>query len=242
MSNEKNILSMSNVRVRFGGARILRGVDIDVSKGDVVCLIGANGAGKTTLLRTIAGLERASSGRIATLDHDITNTRPKEILSLGLSLVPEAGKIFTDMTVMENLLMGAYLRSDSKDIAVDIERWFEYFPVLRSRKAQTAGSLSGGERQMLAVSRALMSRPKLLMMDEPSSGLAPIMVKMLGNMVSDLNRTGISVLLVEQNAEMALNVSDYGYVLERGRIVLEGPTKDLLRNDKVKAAYLGLLE
>jgi len=143
---------------------------------------------------------------------------------------------------MENLLMGAYLRSDRSEIVEDLERWFTYFPVLKKRKQQTAGSLSGGERQMLAVSRALMSKPKLLMMDEPSSGLAPIMVTMLGNMIRDINRTGISVLLVEQNAEMALNVAHYGYVMERGRMALEGPTRDLLSNEKVKAAYLGLLE
>ena len=236
------ILNISDIHVSFGGARILRGVGLKVREGKVVCLIGANGAGKTTLLRTIAGLERPDAGTMTAFDRDITGARPKEILSLGVSMVPEAGKIFTDMTVMENLLMGAYLRSDRSEIAKDLERWFTYFPVLKKRKQQMAGSLSGGERQMLAVSRALMSKPKLLMMDEPSSGLAPIMVTMLGNMVRDINRTGISVLLVEQNAEMALNVAHYGYVIERGRMALEGPTRDLLSNEKVKAAYLGLLE
>lgn len=240
MNKGESILSLTDIRVSFGGARILRGVNINVPKGDIICLIGANGAGKTTLLRTIAGLERASSGKIVALNKEISNTGPKEILSLGLSLVPEAGRIFSDMTVMENLLMGAYLRSNREDIANDIKCWFKYFPILKKRKGQKAGSLSGGERQMLAVSRALMSRPKLLMMDEPSSGLAPIMVKMLGNMVLDLNKLGISVLLVEQNAEMALNVADYGYVMELGNIVLEGSTKELCRNSKVKKAYLGL--
>ncbi len=239
---DTSILNISDVHVSFGGARILRGVTLEVQQGNIVSLIGANGAGKTTLLRTIAGLEKPDSGTITAFDQNITGARPKEILSLGVSMVPEAGKIFKDMTVMENLLMGAYLRSNKGEIAKDLERYFTYFPVLEKRKQQTAGSLSGGERQMLAVSRALMSKPKLLMMDEPSTGLSPIMVTMLGNIVQDINRTGISVLLVEQNAEMALNVANYGYVMERGRIALEGPARDLLRNEGVKAAYLGLLE
>ena len=239
---ETDILTITDVRVSFGGARILRGVGLMVRRGRIACLIGANGAGKTTLLRTIAGLEKPDKGKISAFDRDITGARPKEILSLGLSMVPEEGRIFRDMTVMENLLMGAYLRSDKAEIARDLGKYFTYFPVLEKRKQQTAGSLSGGERQMLTVSRALMSKPKLLMMDEPSSGLAPIMVTMLGNMVRDINHTGISVLLVEQNAEMALNVAHFGYVMERGRIALEGPTRDLLTNKKVKAAYLGLLE
>jgi branched-chain amino acid transport system ATP-binding protein len=236
------ILEISDVQVSFGGARILRGLGLEVWQGTVACLIGANGAGKTTLLRTIAGLEKPDLGRISAFGSDITAANPKKILALGLSMVPEEGRVFRDMTVMENLLMGAYLRSDKAEIAKDLERYFNYFPVLENRKQQTAGSLSGGERQMLAVSRALMSRPKLLMMDEPSSGLAPIMVTMLGNMVRDINLTGISVLLVEQNAEMALNVAHFGYVLERGRIALQGPTPDLLKDENVKAAYLGLLE
>jgi len=240
--DKTSVLNISDVHLHFGGARILRGVGLKVREGEIVCLIGANGAGKTSLLRTVAGLERPNAGIITAFDQDISSARPKEILSLGVTMVPEAGKIFCDMTVMENLLMGAYLRSDKSEIAEDLERWFTYFPVLKKRKQQMAGSLSGGERQMLAVSRALMSRPKLLMMDEPSSGLAPIMVTMLGNMVRDINRTGISVLLVEQNAEMALNVARYGYVMERGRIAVEGSTLDLRCNEKVKAAYLGLLD
>jgi len=240
--NKTFILNISDVHLHFGGARILRGVGLKVPEGEIVCLIGANGAGKTSLLRTVVGLERSNAGIITTFDRDITSAGPKEILSLGITMVPEAGKIFCDMTVMENLLMGAYLRSDKCEIVEDLEKWFTYFPVLKKRKQQTAGSLSGGERQMLAVSRALMSRPKLLMMDEPSSGLAPIMVTMLGNMIRDINRTGISVLLVEQNAEMALNVAHYGYVMERGHIALEGQTRDLRCNEKVKAAYLGLRE
>jgi branched-chain amino acid transport system ATP-binding protein len=239
---DTRILEISDLQVRFGGARILRGVGLEVREGTIACLIGANGAGKTTLLRTIAGLEKPEAGKIIAFGRDISGSRPKEVLALGLSMVPEEGRIFRDMTVMENLLMGAYLRSDKAGIEKDLERYFTYFPVLEKRKQQTAGSLSGGERQMLAVSRALMSKPKLLMMDEPSSGLAPIMVTMLGNMVRDINLTGISVLLVEQNAEMALNVAHFGYVMERGRIAIEGPTRDLLTNEKVKAAYLGLLE
>lgn len=239
---EKLVLEISGVRVHFGGARILRGVGLEVKQGSIVCLIGANGAGKTTLLRTIAGLEKLDSGRIFAFDQDISRARPKEILSLGVSMVPEEGRIFRDMTVLENLLMGAYLRSDKREIEEDLDRYFTYFPVLKSRKQQAAGSLSGGERQMLAVSRALMSKPRLLMMDEPSSGLAPIMVNMLAHMVRDINRSGLSVLLVEQNAEMALNVAHYGYVMERGRTALEGPTQELLVDENVKAAYLGLLE
>jgi len=239
---ERRILEISDVRVSFGGARILRGVELAVRQEQIVCLIGANGAGKTTLLRTIAGLERPDSGKITAFGRDITGARPRAILTLGLSMVPEAGRVFSDMTVMENLLMGAYLRTDKRETGKDLERCFEYFPVLEKRRQQTAGSLSGGERQMLAVSRALMSRPRLLMMDEPSSGLAPIMVSMLGNMVGEVNRTGISVLLVEQNAEMALKVAHYGYVLERGRVPLEGPTGELHVNRKVQAAYLGLME
>ena len=234
------ILHVEDLRVSFGGARILRGVSLSLAKGDVICIIGANGAGKTTLLRSIAGLERAQSGRINIFNRLPEKYRVKDVLSLGVALVPEQGRLFRDMTVLENLMMGAYLRKGKKEITGDLTRVYEYFPRLEERKSQMAGSLSGGERQMLAVGRALMSRPEILLMDEPSSGLAPQFVAMLGRIVLDINQTGISVVLVEQNAEMALNVARYGYVLERGRTVLEGETRDLLKNDQVKSAYLGL--
>lgn len=233
-------LELTGLQVGFGGARILRRIDLAVASGDVVCIIGANGAGKTTLLRTIAGLEKPDSGRIEAFGRDITALKPKGILGLGLALVPEQGRLFTRMSVLENLMMGAYLRSDRAAVDRDLNRVYEYFPRLPERKHQAAGSLSGGERQMLAVGRALMSRPRLLLMDEPSSGLAPRFVSLLGRIILEINETGISVVLVEQNAEMALNVARYGYVMERGRITLEGRTRDLLTDDQVRTAYLGL--
>ena len=234
------IMQIEDLRVSFGGARILRGVSLTLARGDVICIIGANGAGKTTLLRSIAGLERAQSGRINIFNRLPEKYRVKDVLSLGVALVPEQGRLFRDMTVLENLMMGAYLRREKKAVTGDLTKVYDYFPRLEERKSQLAGSLSGGERQMLAVGRALMSRPEILLMDEPSSGLAPQFVAMLGRIVLDINQTGISVVLVEQNAEMALNVARYGYVLERGRTVLEGETRDLLKNDQVKSAYLGL--
>ncbi len=235
----ESILELEDVKVSFGGAKILRGVSLRLAEGDVICVIGANGAGKTTALRTISGLERPEFGRIRFRGRDISGLRPKEILILGLTLVPEQGRLFRDLTVYENLMMGAYLRRDKKGVAKDLKTVYGYFPLLAERAGQRAGSLSGGERQMLAVGRALMSRPAALMMDEPSSGLAPQFVAMLGRIILDINQEGISVFLVEQNAEMALNVARYGYVLERGRIRLEGDTKDLMTNDMVKEAYLG---
>jgi len=237
-----DILIVDDIQVSFGGARILRGIKLTVRHGRITCLIGANGAGKTTLLRTISGLETPDAGTICAFGKSITRVSPKEILTQGISMVPEEGRIFKNMTVIENLLMGAFLRKDKEGIARDLEKNFIYFPVLNKKRQQKAGSLSGGERQMLAVSRALMSKPKLLLMDEPSSGLAPIIVTQLGKMVNEINNTGLSVLLVEQNAEMALNVAHYGYVMDHGRVALEGPTEVLMNNSSVKAAYLGILE
>lgn len=233
-------LGLEDVQVSFGGARILRRIDLSVAEGDVVCIIGANGAGKTTLLRTIAGLEKPGRGSIRAFGRDIAGLKPKSILAAGLALVPEQGRLFGRMSVLENLMMGAYLRKDKAAVGRDLDQVYDYFPRLAERKNQSAGSLSGGERQMLAVGRALMSRPKLLMMDEPSSGLAPQFVAMLGRIILDINQTGLAVLLVEQNAEMALGVARYGYVLERGRVALEGETADLINDEKVKQAYLGL--
>jgi branched-chain amino acid transport system ATP-binding protein len=234
------VLKVEDLRVSFGGARILRGVSLSLDRGDVICIIGANGAGKTTLLRTIAGLERPEAGRVDIYHRLPAKYRAKDVLSLGVALVPEQGRLFREMTVLENLLMGAFLRKDKPAVSKDLKMVYGYFPRLKERKSQVAGSLSGGERQMLAVGRALMSRPRILMMDDPSSGLAPQFVSMLGQIILDINQTGISVILVEQNAEMALNVARYGYVLERGRIVLEGKSQELLTNDQVRAAYLGL--
>lgn len=234
------ILNLEDVRFGYGGARILRGVSIKLAGGDVICVIGANGAGKTTTLRTISGLERPESGQIRFKGQRIDGLSPKEILALGISHMPEQGRLFRDMTVFENLMMGAYLRKDKEAINRDLEMVYGYFPHLAERAGQRAGSLSGGERQMLVVGRALMSQPTVLLMDEPSSGLAPQLVAMLGRVILDINGEGISIVLVEQNAEMALNLARYGYVLERGRVALEGKTKDLTNNQLIKQAYLGM--
>ena len=236
----ESFLKIENLQFSYGGARILRGVSLELLKGDVVCIIGPNGAGKTTMLRTITGLERPTSGQILFDGNQMDGFSPKKILKAGISLVPEQGRLFPDMTVFENLMMGAYLRNDRKSIMKDMELVYRYFPRLGARARQRAGSLSGGERQMTAVGRALMSRPKVLLMDEPSSGLAPQLVSMVGQIVLDINKDGISVLLVEQNADMALNVARYGYVFEQGRIALEGKTTELMSDAMVKTTYLGI--
>jgi branched-chain amino acid transport system ATP-binding protein len=236
----ETVLELKNVQFNYGGARTLRGVSIRLIEGDIVCIIGANGAGKTTTLRIISGLEKPSSGEIRFHNQRIDGLPPKEIIARGITHVPEQGRLFRDLTVFENLMMGAYLRRDKKAIAHDLDKIYGYFPRLGERKNQRAGSLSGGERQMLAVGRALMSQPKTLLMDEPSSGLAPQLVTMVGQIILDINHEGISIILVEQNAEMALNLARYGYVLERGRVALEGNTEDLMNNDQIKQVYLGL--
>jgi branched-chain amino acid transport system ATP-binding protein len=234
------ILSLEDIRFGYGGARILRGVSIVLADGDVMCVIGANGAGKTTTLRTISGLEKPESGQIRFKGWRIDGLSPKEILALGISHMPEQGRLFRDMSVFENLMMGAYLRKDKEAIRRDLEKVYGYFPRLAERARQRGGSLSGGERQMLVVGRALMSHPTVLLMDEPSSGLAPQLVAMLSRVILDINEEGISIVLVEQNAEMALNLACYGYVLERGRVALEGRTEELIRNQLIKQAYLGM--
>ena len=236
----ESFLKIEKLHFSYGGARILRGVSLDLFKGDVVCIIGPNGAGKTTMLRTISGLERPTSGQILFDGNRMDGLSPKKILSAGISLVPEQGRLFPDMTVFENLMMGAYLRNDRKNIMKDLDVVYRYFPRLGARARQRAGSLSGGERQMAAVGRALMSEPKVLLMDEPSSGLAPQLVSMVGQIVLDINKDGISVLLVEQNADMALNVSRYGYALEQGRVSLEGETTELISHPRIKKTYLGI--
>lgn len=232
------ILELQDLRVSYGGIQALKGISLQVEQGQIVSLIGANGAGKSTTLRAISGLERANSGKIIYDGMDITGKPTKYMVEKGLIMVPEGRRIFPDMTVLENLKIGAYLRRD-KDINKDIEHMYELFPRLRERAWQMAGTMSGGEQQMLAVGRALMSRPKLLMMDEPSLGLAPLVVKEIFDIIQQIRDSGVTVLLIEQNANAALKIADRGYVLETGNIALEGTGSDLLTNPAVRAAYLG---
>ena len=234
------LLELKGLKVDFGGARVLRGVSLGLTEGEVVCLIGGNGAGKTTTLRVISGLGRAKAGEVRLGGKVLNRLSPPHILGLGVAHVPQEGRIFRDMTVAENLLMGAFSRGRDPDLGRDMRSIYQYFPVLGERSAQRAGSLSGGERQMLAIGRALMSRPRVLMLDEPTAGLAPMVVSLVGRIIRRLNQEGLSIILVEQNAELALGVADYGYVMERGRIVIEGPTRELKRNDAVRQAYLGI--
>ncbi|MDM7321578.1 MAG: ABC transporter ATP-binding protein [Fervidobacterium sp.] len=234
------VLEVEGLHVFYGAIHAIKGISFKVEKGQVVTLIGANGAGKTTTLFTIAGLVKPKRGRILFDGKDIQNLPPHQINRMGVCLVPEGRRIFPNLTVMENLMMGAFNRKDKDGIKQDLEWVFTLFPRLAERKNQLGGTLSGGEQQMLAISRALMSRPKVLMMDEPSLGLAPILVEEVFEIIKKLNSEGMTILLVEQNAVGALNISHYGYVLETGNIVLEGPAKDLLKNEHVKKAYLGL--
>ncbi len=233
------MLRIEGLRAGYADLEILHGIDLEVREGEVVALIGANGAGKTTTLKTISGLVRASSGTITYDDSPIHNWQPRRIVADGLVQVPEGRKLFTDLTVIENLHLGAYRRGRA-EIDVTIAEVFGLFPVLEERSDQTVVTLSGGEQQMLAVGRALMARPRLLMLDEPSLGLAPMLVADIFNVVRDIGRRGVTVMLVEQNAAQALQLSDRGYVLESGNIVLEGTGKELLGDDRVRSAYLGL--
>lgn len=232
------MLELQDLHVAYGGIQALKGISMKVDEGKIVTLIGANGAGKSTTLRAISGLEKTGSGKIIYNGEDITGKPTKYMVQKGLIMVPEGRRIFPDMTVLENLKIGAYLRRD-KEIASDIERMYSLFPRLKERSWQMAGTLSGGEQQMLAVGRALMSRPKLLMMDEPSLGLAPLVVKDIFAIIRQIRDSGVTVLLIEQNANAALKVADYGYVLETGTISLEGTGAELLVNPAVRAAYLG---
>jgi len=233
------MLKIENLSVHYGGIHALQGIGFEVPDGKIVSLIGANGAGKSTTLKAIVGLVKASGGSVSWNDERLTGLGTKDIVSKGVVLVPEGRRVFPNLTVDENLSLGAYARSDKDGIAKDRKRVFELFPRLEERKRQKAGTLSGGEQQMLAVGRALMSRPKLLMMDEPSLGLAPIVVKMIFGIIREINKTGVTVLLIEQNAKAALEVADQGYVLETGRITLSGPGRELLADDRVRKAYLG---
>ena len=233
------MLKVRDLVVAYGGIEALKGISIDVPDGQIVTLIGANGAGKSTLLRTIMGLVKPQSGTVEYNDEMINGLNSQRIVSRGITLVPEGRRVFPNLTVLENLRIGAYLRKDEDGIASDIKRIYELFPRLEERHWQMAGTLSGGEQQMLALGRALMSRPKIMMMDEPSLGLAPLVIKDIFNIIRRINESGTTVLLVEQNANMALKVAHHAYVLETGRIKMEGGGKELLENEEIKEAYLG---
>ncbi len=231
------MLKITDLKVNYGGIEAVKGISFDVPEKSIVTLIGANGAGKSTILRTVAGLVKPAKGTVEFLGENITGKGPQEIVSRGITLVPEGRKIFPDLTVLENLRIGAYLRKD--DLTEDLNWVYDLFPRLKERHWQAGGTLSGGEQQMLAVGRALMSRPKLIMMDEPSLGLAPLIVRGIFDIIREINKRGVTILLIEQNANMALQTADIGYVMETGRITLSGPGKELLVNEDVKAAYLG---
>jgi len=231
------MLKINDLKVNYGGIEAVKGISFEVPENSIVTLIGANGAGKSTTLRTIAGLQKPGSGRIEFMGEDITGKDAAVIVSRGITLVPEGRRIFPDLTVLENLRIGAYLRRD--DLRDDLNRVYDLFPRLKERSWQLGGTLSGGEQQMLAVARALMSRPKLMMMDEPSLGLAPLVVRGIFDIIKEIHKEGVTILLIEQNANMALKTADIGYVLETGRITLSGSGAELLENEDVKAAYLG---
>ena len=233
------MLKINNLNVSYGGIKALQNVSLEVPEGKIVTLIGANGAGKSTLLKSIAGIVSPESGEISFLGNNIVGNKVYKTVSEGIALVPEGRRVFTDLTVAENLRIGAYLRNDKKKKKKDIEWVYSLFPRLKERNWQYAGTLSGGEQQMLAVGRALMSRPKLMMMDEPSLGLAPLVVQDIFSIIKEVNKAGVTILLIEQNANMALKTADLGYVLETGKIVLTGSGKELLENESVKEAYLG---
>jgi branched-chain amino acid transport system ATP-binding protein len=233
------LLSLKEVKVRYGGIEAVKGISFQVDEGEIVTLIGGNGAGKSTTLRTISGVKRRSEGEIRFRGERIDELNADEIVEMGLCQSPEGRRIFPRMSVRENLEMGAYGRRDARGIKDDFERVYALFPVLKDRVKQAGGTLSGGEQQMLAIARALMSRPKLLMLDEPSMGLAPLLVERIFDLLREIHEQGTTILLVEQNAHMALNLADRGYVIESGEIVLEDDAKRLLGNDQVRKAYLG---
>lgn len=233
------MLEINNLVVAYGGIQALKGINMTVEPGKIVALIGANGAGKSTTLKSIVGLVKPVSGTIVYDGKDLRKVSTKDMVRNGITLVPEGRKIFPDLTVLENLKIGAFVRNDVKEIKLDLEWVYELFPILKERTWQLAGTLSGGEQQMLAVGRALMSRPKLLMMDEPSLGLAPLIVKNIFNIIKEIHSQGVTILLIEQNANVSLKIADHAYVIETGMIKLEGPGRELLVNEEVKKAYLG---
>lgn len=232
------LLKVSGIETFYGKIQALKGVSLEVEQGKIVAILGANGAGKTTTMKTIAGLLKPKNGTVEFLGENITGLRPDQLVKRGVSLVPEGRAILSGMTVMENLEMGAYQRND-KEIGKDIEGVMERFPILRERKAQLGGTLSGGQQQMLAIARALLSKPKLLLLDEPSMGLAPLIVADIFKIIKEIKDAGTTVLVVEQNAKQALKVADYGYVLETGKVIIHGPAQDLLEDPKIVEAYLG---
>ncbi|MGE7624250.1 ABC transporter ATP-binding protein [Viridibacillus sp. NPDC096237] len=233
------MLKVNDINVFYGNIQALKGVSLEVNEGEIVTLIGANGAGKSTLLKTLSGLLKPKQGSIEYLASSIVGKQAQSIVKAGISHVPEGRRVFANMTVEENLELGAYLRKDKDGIAKDLQRVFELFPRLLERRKQQSGTLSGGEQQMLAMGRAIMAKPKLLLLDEPSMGLAPLMVKTIFNIIKEINKEGTTILLVEQNAHMALSVADRAYVIETGRVVLSGTAKELKETEQVKAAYLG---
>ena len=234
------LLALEGLKVAYGGIQAVKGIDLEVGKGELVCLIGANGAGKTTTLKGVTGLQPVSGGTVRYEGEDVTGLRAFELVRRGLAMVPEGRGVFGGLTIEENLAMGAYARNDKAGIKADVERVFALFPRLKERRRQTAGTLSGGEQQMLAMGRALMSRPRMLLLDEPSMGLAPLMVQKVFETVLAVSGEGVTILLIEQNAKLALEVSHRGYVMESGEITLAGDAKQLLHDPKVRAAYLGV--
>ncbi|QSQ22594.1 ABC transporter ATP-binding protein [Pyxidicoccus parkwayensis] len=233
------LLSVDGIKVHYGAIQALKGVSLTVGKGEVVALIGANGAGKTSTLRAVSGMLKPSAGRITLDGKDTTSLKAHQLVPRGMAHAPEGRGVFPNLTVLENLELGAYLRKDADGIQQDLEKGFTLFPVLKERRKQLAGTLSGGEQQMLAIARALLSRPQLLLLDEPSLGLAPQVTETIFRTLREVNATGVSVLLVEQNAHLALNSAHYGYVLETGEVVMAGPGKALLDSPEVRRAYLG---
>ena len=233
------MLELRDIHTYYGQIRAVQGISITVNDGERVCLIGANGAGKSTTLMTVSGIYAPVQGSIHFEGADITRMSPEERVILGISQVPEGRLVFPDLTVLENLELGAYSRTDKQGIRADLDRIFESFPVLQERRRQRGGSLSGGEQQMLAIGRALMSQPRLLLLDEPSLGLAPLIVKQIFEIIQQINNDGTTILLVEQNAQLALQTTDRGYVMETGEIAMEGTSADLLADERVRQAYLG---
>jgi branched-chain amino acid transport system ATP-binding protein len=239
VGDQTPLLALDKLKVAYGGIQAVKGIDLAVARGELVCLIGANGAGKTTTLKGICGLQPVSSGTIRYDGEDVTGRRSFELVRRGLAMVPEGRGVFGALTIEENLAMGAYARRDKAAVRADIERAFALFPRLAERRRQTAGTLSGGEQQMLAMARALMSKPRLLLLDEPSMGLAPLMVQKVFETIVTVSRDGVTMLLIEQNAKLALEVAHRGYVMESGEITLSGPANELLHDPAVRAAYLG---
>ena len=233
------MLEINDLHVSYGAIKAVRGISFSVEEGEIVTLIGANGAGKSTTLRTISGLETAAKGSISFMEKDITNMEPHKVVELGISHVPEGRRIFSNLSIMDNLRLGANLRKDKDGVRKDLKKVFELFPILEKRQNQLAGTMSGGEQQMLAVGRALMTKGKLMLLDEPSMGLAPMIVENIFEIIKEINKQGTTILLIEQNAYMALGIANRAYVLETGNIVLQGNASELAENDEIRKAYLG---